>query len=71
MYNLDSLDMPENIENLLLPCSGGLVFMTGFVSLNEIYIRRSEDYNEEFDKFIDTVNSLCSSGKLLVFNFWI
>jgi hypothetical protein len=60
--------MSENIENL--PSSGSLVFMTGFVSLNEIYIRRSEDYNDEFDKFINTVNNLCSSGKLHVFNFF-
>lgn len=54
--------MAENVESLLLPTSGSLVFMTGFVSLNEIYIKHSEDYDDEFDKFIETVHNFCSSG---------
>lgn len=55
--------MPEHIKSALLPRS--IVYMTGFSSLNEIYIRKLEDYNDEFDTFLNMVNAFCLSGKLI------
>lgn len=62
MGTLDFSVMPECIENSLLP--GSAVYMTGFVGLNEIYVRKLEDHNDEFEKFLEVVNEHCSSGKL-------
>lgn len=60
--------MPENIGSALLPRS--VVYMTGFSSLNEIYIRKLEDYNDEFDTLLNMVNAFCLSGKLIyIFNY--
>lgn len=42
---------------------GSVVYMTGFVDLNEIYIRKLEDYNDEYHTFLDKVNEFCQSGK--------
>jgi len=58
--------MSEHIESSLKP--GSAVYMTGFVSLDEIYIRKLEDHNDTFDDFLDMVNKFCSSGK---YNFLI
>lgn len=37
--------------------------MTSFDSLEELYIRKLEDYNDEFHVFLDKVNEFCLSGK--------
>lgn len=52
--------MSESVGNSLLP--GTIVYLTGFVSLDEIYIRKLEDHNDEFDNFLDMVNKYCSLG---------
>lgn len=36
--------------------------MTGFIDLNEIYIRKVEDHNDEFEAMLEMVNSFCQSG---------
>lgn len=36
--------------------------MTGFMDLNEIYIRKLEDHNDEFEALLETVNTFCQSG---------
>lgn len=54
--------MSEYKENAILP--GSIVYMTGFVGLNEIYVRRVEDYNEKFEQLLNIVNEHCSSGIL-------
>lgn len=41
---------------------GSAVYMTSFVDLNEIYIRKIEDHNDEFENFLDKINSFCLSG---------
>lgn len=53
--------MAEHNKNSLLP--GCKVYMTGFCSLEEIYVRKLEDHNDEFEKFLDRVNDFCLSGK--------
>lgn len=50
----------EHNESSLSP--GSIVYMTGFVDFNEIYIRKIEDYNDEFEHFLDKINSFCLSG---------
>lgn len=49
---------------------GDIVYMTAFVDLKEIYIRKVEDYNDEFDNFLEKVNEFYSSGKCIYFNYW-
>lgn len=53
--------MSEHPKNTLLP--GSVVYMSGFVSINEMYVRKVEDHNDEFDEFLDMVNEFCLSGK--------
>lgn len=53
--------MSEHVESSLLP--GSAVYITAFVSLDEIYIRKLEDHNDDFDNFLEMVNKFCSSGK--------
>lgn len=42
---------------------GSVVYMTAFVDLNELYIRKVEDYNDEYHNFLDKVNKFCLSGR--------
>lgn len=37
--------------------------MTAFVDLNEMYIKKLEDYNDNYHNFLDKVAEYCSSGK--------
>lgn len=55
----------EFSENSMLP--GSIVYMTGFVDLNEMYVRKLEDHNDEFDQFLDTVNGFCLSGYIYTY----
>lgn len=41
---------------------GNLVYMTGFVDFDEVYIRKLEDYNDNYHTFLDKVNAFCLSG---------
>lgn len=41
---------------------GSVVYMTAFVGLNEMYVRKLEDYNDEYHQFLDKVNDFCLSG---------
>lgn len=40
--------------------------MTAFVDLNEIYVRKIEDCNDEYHQLLDEVNNFCLSGKIFV-----
>jgi hypothetical protein len=42
--------------------------MTAFVDLNEMYIRKLEDYNDDYHNFLDEVDKYCLLGK---HNYWI
>lgn len=55
--------MPEGIGSALLP--GSVVYITGFGSLNEIYIRKLEDYNDDLQTFLNMVKAFCLSGKFI------
>lgn len=61
------INLDSNIQSLqecnvsLQP--GDVVYMTAFVDLNEMYVRKLENHNDEFDKFLDMVNEFCSSGE--------
>jgi len=57
--------MSEHVESSLLP--GSAVYITGFVSLDEIYIRKLEDHNDDFDNLLEMVNKFCSSGTNIKF----
>lgn len=52
--------LSKRIETSLVP--GSVVYMTGFIDLNEIYIRKIGDHNDEFEAFLEMVNSFCQSG---------
>lgn len=58
---LDSQVKTEFNGTFLQP--GSVVYMTAFVNLNEMYIRKIEDNNDEFNNFLDKVNEFCLSGK--------
>lgn len=58
---LDSQVMANQIVNSLLP--GCTVYMTGFCCLEEMFVRKLEDHNNEFEHFLDQVKDFCSSGK--------
>lgn len=45
---------------------GTLVYMTAFVNVNAIYIRKLDDHNDGFDEFLDKVNQYCLAGKYLL-----
>lgn len=49
-------------ENLSKLKNGDLVFITTFVDVHHIFVRKVEDENEEFSNFINNVNSYCSAG---------
>jgi len=53
---------------------GSVVYMTAFVGLNEMYVRKLEDYNDEYHQFLDKVHDFCLSGinkiKLLQINLY-
>lgn len=42
---------------------GSVVYLTAFVNMDEMYIRKIEDYNDEFQNILDKVNEFCLSGK--------
>ena len=42
---------------------GSVVYLTAFVNMDEMYIRKLEDYNDEFHNLLDKVNEFCLSGK--------
>lgn len=53
-------DLLKPIETSLMP--GSAVYMTGFVDLTEIYVRKLEDHNDEFETLLEMVNTFCQSG---------
>lgn len=60
-YHIQSL--PEYNGVSIQP--GTVVYMTACVDLNEIYIRKLEDYNDEYHNFVEKVNEFCLSSKEL------
>lgn len=42
--------------------NGDTVYITSYIDIYNIFIRKVEDNNDVFNKFIETVNSYCSSG---------
>lgn len=42
---------------------GSIVYLTAFIDLNEMYIRKLEDYDDEFHNLLEKVNEFCSTGK--------
>jgi len=42
---------------------GSVVYLTAFINMNEMYIRKLEDYDDEFHNLLEKVNEFCSTGK--------
>lgn len=49
-------------ENLPKLKNGDLVYITTFIDVHHIFVRKVEDENDEFYNFIEKVNSYCSAG---------
>lgn len=60
---LDSQFQSLTVCNGMSIQPGSVVYMTAFVDLNEMYVRKLEDYNEEYHNLLDKVNEFCLSGK--------
>ncbi|XP_050056969.1 uncharacterized protein LOC114132611 isoform X5 [Aphis gossypii] len=67
-------DLIENEEEFksdqsLLECivptvkPGSVVYLTAFINMNEMYIRKLEDYDDEFHNLLEKVNEFCSAAK--------
>ncbi|XP_050543343.1 uncharacterized protein LOC126906674 isoform X2 [Daktulosphaira vitifoliae] len=52
----------EFVDTLSLLKSGDIVYMTAFIDLNNIFVRKVEDHNDEFVKLIERVHTYCSLG---------
>lgn len=63
---VENVDIHEKIEALKEKSSklkiGDTVFITTFVDVHNIFVRKVEDDTDEFSNFIEKVNSFCSSG---------
>lgn len=60
--NLDSPILSSGCYDTSLH-PGTIVYMTAFINVNEIYIRKLEDYNDKYHDFLEKVNAFCLSGK--------
>lgn len=41
---------------------GDLVYITAYIDLHNIFVRKISDNNDEFQKLIERVNTFCSLG---------
>lgn len=46
---------------------GDLIFITAFIDVHHIYVRKVEDDTEEFSNFNENLNLYCSAG--IEFNY--
>lgn len=51
------------VESSLQP--GTTVYMTAFIDFDEIYIRKIDDYDDQFEEFIYQVNVHCLTGNYM------
>ncbi|XP_026816248.1 uncharacterized protein LOC113555865 isoform X3 [Rhopalosiphum maidis] len=51
----------EYVVPVLKP--GTMVYLTAFNNMDEMYIRKLEDYDDEFHNLLEKVNEFCSSAK--------
>lgn len=61
-YFLEHFDNTFNYENLPKLKNGDIVFITTFIDVHHIFVRKVEDENDEFLSFIENVHLYCSSG---------
>ncbi|XP_050420950.1 uncharacterized protein LOC126833572 isoform X2 [Adelges cooleyi] len=60
VHNVASTNEKYNVTNPLK--SGDIVYITAYIDLNNIYVRKVDDNNEEFEKLLERVNTYCSLG---------
>jgi len=46
--------------------NGDIVFITSYIDLYNIFVRKLEDNNVEFQNLIESVNTYCISGQYLI-----
>uniref|UniRef100_A0A2H8TG30 Tudor domain-containing protein 1 n=1 Tax=Melanaphis sacchari TaxID=742174 RepID=A0A2H8TG30_9HEMI len=51
----------ERVVPVLQP--GSIVYLTAFISMDEMYIRKLDDYDDEFHNLLEKVNEFCLSAK--------
>ncbi|XP_015365660.1 PREDICTED: uncharacterized protein LOC107162970 [Diuraphis noxia] len=67
--DLIEIDEEFKSDQSLVECNvttlkpGSVVYLTAFVNMDEMYIRKIEDYNDEFQNLLDKVNEFCLSAK--------
>ncbi|XP_060870995.1 uncharacterized protein LOC132945306 isoform X4 [Metopolophium dirhodum] len=67
--DLIEIDEEFKSDQSLVECNvttlkpGSIVYLTAFVNMDEMYIRKLEDYNDEFHNLLDKVNEFCLSAK--------
>ncbi|XP_022162071.1 uncharacterized protein LOC111027893 isoform X3 [Myzus persicae] len=63
----DLIEIDEEFKsvecNVITLKPGSVVYLTAFVSMDEMYIRKWEDYNDEFHNLLDKINEFCSSAE--------
>lgn len=71
MIKIKSFNYLENIDNYEKMWANGnvpklkngdSVYITTFLDVHHIYVRKVEDENDKFSNFIENVNLHCSSG---------
>ncbi|KAL4112570.1 hypothetical protein QTP88_016325 [Uroleucon formosanum] len=67
--DLIEIDEEFKSDQSLVDCNvttlkpGSEVYLTAFVNMDKMYIRKLEDYNDEFLNLLDKVNEFCLSAK--------
>lgn len=52
--------------------NGDIVYITAYVDLYNIFVRKVDDNNDEFEKLFERVNTFCSLGEFFVLRInWI
>lgn len=46
--------------------NGDIVFITAYIDVYNIFVRKLEDNNVEFQNLIESVNTYCISGQYLI-----
>lgn len=64
-YYYITLILDQSLLECIVPTvkPGSVVYLTAFINMNEMYIRKLEDYDDEFHNLLEKVNEFCSAGK--------
>lgn len=73
-FILENVDIQEKIhgnKNVPTLKNGDLVYITTFIDVHKIFVRKVDDETEEFSNFIERVNLYCSAGIYYILIIWI